>query len=92
MCRLVALKAELACREASPVPGPDRMQRPEPARHQTTLASKEQVPTNTREIDLGRRFIAASSRAGMTLGTLCGASYALIDDINEEQNGDDQKT
>ncbi|WP_155249431.1 hypothetical protein [Rhizobium etli] len=50
------------------------------------------MPTNTREIDLGRRFIAASSRAGMTLGTLCGASYALIDDINEEQNGDDQKT
>ncbi|TAZ67166.1 hypothetical protein [Rhizobium ruizarguesonis] len=56
-----------------------------------TLASKEQVPTNTREIELGQRFIAASSRAGMILGTLCGASYALIDDINEDQNGNDQK-
>ncbi|MBB2684373.1 UNVERIFIED_ORG: hypothetical protein GGD47_001950 [Rhizobium etli] len=39
------------------------------------------MPTNTREIELGQRFIAASSRAGMILGALCWASYALIDDI-----------
>jgi hypothetical protein len=44
-------------------------------RHQTTLASKEQEPTNTREITLEQHLIAASSRAGMTLGTLCRASY-----------------